>query len=109
MPRVPGTMRAKRSATDMTRYFEYGEEEISYLKAKDRRLAAAIDACGHVNREMEEGDLFSGIVHHIIGRVRVRSRKSRARRWRCHARGNLRRERRTAAVVRHDLQEGRLH
>ena len=67
MPRAPGAMRAKRSATDMTRYFEYGEEEVSYLKAKDRRLAAAIDACGHVNREMEEGDLFSGIVHHIIG------------------------------------------
>lgn len=34
MPRAPGTMRAKRSATDMTRYFEYGEEEVSYLKAK---------------------------------------------------------------------------
>ena len=51
----------------MTRYFEYGEEEVSYLKSKDKRLAAAIDACGHVNREMEEGDLFSGIVHHIIG------------------------------------------
>ena len=51
----------------MTRYFEYGDEAVAYLKAKDAKLAEAMDAVGHVYREMEEGDLFSGIVHHIIG------------------------------------------
>ncbi len=51
----------------MTRYFEYGDTEIAYLKSHDKKLAAAIDAVGHVYREMEEGNLFSGVVHHIIG------------------------------------------
>lgn len=52
----------------MARYFEYGEEEVAYLKARDAKLAAAIDAVGHVNREMmDEGDLFAAVVHHIIG------------------------------------------
>lgn len=51
----------------MTRYFEYGDDAIAHLKARDTKLAAAIDAVGRVQREMDEGDLFSGIVHHIIG------------------------------------------
>ncbi|MGN0075799.1 MAG: DNA-3-methyladenine glycosylase family protein [Parafannyhessea sp.] len=51
----------------MTRYFEYGDTEVNYLKAHDKKLAAAIDAVGHVYRPMDEGSLFSGIVHHIIG------------------------------------------
>ena len=51
----------------MARYFEYGDEAVEYLKKRDAKLAAAIDAVGHVYREMEEGDLFSGVVHHIIG------------------------------------------
>ena len=51
----------------MTRYFAYGDAEIAYLKSRDKKLATAIDAVGHVYREMEEGDLFSGVVHHIIG------------------------------------------
>ncbi|MBR0405861.1 MAG: DNA-3-methyladenine glycosylase 2 family protein [Eggerthellaceae bacterium] len=52
----------------MARFFEYGDEEVAYLKARDPKLAAAIDAVGHVNREMmEEGDLFAAVVHHIIG------------------------------------------
>ena len=51
----------------MTRYFEYGEVETEYLRLRDKKLAAAIDAVGHVYREMDDGDLFSGIVHHIIG------------------------------------------
>jgi DNA-3-methyladenine glycosylase II len=52
----------------MVRYFEYDDEAVSYLKAKDAKLGAAIDAVGHVNREMmEEGNLFAAIVHHIIG------------------------------------------
>lgn len=51
----------------MTCYFEYGNEAIEHLKARDAKLAAAIDAVGHVNRPMEEGTLFSGVVHHIVG------------------------------------------
>lgn len=52
----------------MARFFEYGDEEVAFLKARDPKLAAAIDAVGHVNREMmEEGDLFSAVVHHIVG------------------------------------------
>lgn len=52
----------------MARYFEYSDEAVEYLKARDAKLAAAINAVGHVNREMmEEGDLFAAVVHHIIG------------------------------------------
>lgn len=52
----------------MTRFFEYGDEEVAYLKSRDPKLAQAIDAVGHVNREMmDEGDLFAAVVHHIIG------------------------------------------
>ena len=51
----------------MTRYFEYGDSAVEHLKARDAKLAAAIDAVGHVQREMEEGDLFNGVVHHIVG------------------------------------------
>lgn len=51
----------------MTRYFEYGTDAVDYLKAKDKKLGAAIDAVGVVHREMDEDDLFSAIVHQIIG------------------------------------------
>ena len=51
----------------MTRYCEYGDDAVEHLKSKDAKLAAAIDAVGHVQREMEEGDLFNGVVHHIVG------------------------------------------
>ena len=51
----------------MIRYFEYGDDAVEHLKARDAKLAAAIDAVGHVQREMEEGDLFNGVVHHIVG------------------------------------------
>lgn len=51
----------------MTRCFEYSDEAVDNLKARDAKLAAAIDAVGHVNREMmEEDDLFAAVVHHII-------------------------------------------
>lgn len=51
----------------MTRYFEYGTDAVEYLKAKDKKLGAAIDTVGVVRREMDEDDLFSAIVHQIIG------------------------------------------
>ena len=50
----------------MPRYFEYGDEAVAYLKAKDPQLAAAIDAVGHVYREVDD-DLFSAMVHHRVG------------------------------------------
>ena len=34
------------------RYFEYDEQAIAYLKARDERLAEAIDAIGPVRREV---------------------------------------------------------
>ena len=47
-------------------YFTYGQTETDYLCAKDSRLAAVIDRLGHIDREVDT-DLFSSVVHHIIG------------------------------------------
>lgn len=47
-------------------YFEYGEKEIAYLRAKDKKLAEVIDKLGHIYREVDT-DLFSSVVHQIIG------------------------------------------
>ena len=47
-------------------YFRYGEKEIEYLKSRDKKLASAMDRIGHVYCETDV-DLFSSVVHHIIG------------------------------------------
>ena len=47
-------------------YFIYGEAELAYLRRKDKRLAAVIDRIGPVERTVDP-DLFSAVVHHIIG------------------------------------------
>lgn len=47
-------------------YFPYGETEISYLKQKDKRLAEIIDKIGKIEREVDP-DLFSSVVHQIVG------------------------------------------
>lgn len=47
-------------------YFEYGENEISYLKSKDKKLAEVIEQIGFIKRETDT-DLFSSVIHHIIG------------------------------------------
>ena len=47
-------------------YFEYGENEITYLRNKDKKLAEVIDRIGMIEREVDT-DLFSSVVHHIIG------------------------------------------
>lgn len=47
-------------------YFEYGEAELSYLRQKDKRMCEVIDRVGHVERTVDT-DLFSSVVHHIIG------------------------------------------
>lgn len=57
-------MRAKREVAAVE--FPYGAQELAHLRAKDRKLGAAIDCIGHVHREMDP-DLFSSVIHHIIG------------------------------------------
>lgn len=47
-------------------FFRYGEKEVIYLKQKDKRLAEVIDKVGKIEREVDT-DLFSSVVHHIIG------------------------------------------
>ena len=51
----------------MPRYFEYGDDAIEYLKSRDKKLAAAMDAVGHVYREMEEGMVL--LYHEVPKRV----------------------------------------
>ncbi len=47
-------------------YFNYGETETDYLKAKDRKLGAVIEQLGHIDRPVDT-DLFSSVMHHIVG------------------------------------------
>ncbi len=47
-------------------YFQYGKQETEYLKSKDVRLGAVIEQIGHIDRAVDT-DLFSSVVHHIIG------------------------------------------
>ncbi len=50
----------------MEAYFRYGEEELAYLKSRDRRLAEVIDKVGRVRRRIIP-DLFTALVHSIVG------------------------------------------
>lgn len=50
----------------MAVYFQYGEKEIGHLKRKDKKLAAVIDRIGVIERAVNP-DLFSALVHSIIG------------------------------------------
>ncbi len=59
--------------------FEYGEKETAYLKSKDKTLGRYIEEIGHIYREIDS-DLFSSVVHHIIGQQI--SSKSQATVWR---------------------------
>lgn len=47
-------------------YFKYGDRETEYLRGRDKALAEVIDAVGHVERRVDT-DLFSSVVHHIVG------------------------------------------
>ena len=47
-------------------FFTYGEEELSHLRKKDKRLCEVIDRVGHIDRAVDTG-LFSSVVHHIVG------------------------------------------
>lgn len=47
-------------------FFEYGEQEIEYLKKKDPKLCEAIEKIGKIEREVHT-DLFACVVNDIIG------------------------------------------
>lgn len=47
-------------------YFIYGSKEVDYLKRKDKVFGELIDQIGPIERETDT-DLFSSVVHHIIG------------------------------------------
>lgn len=47
-------------------YFKYGETEISHLKKRDKRIAAAIEKLGMPKRAVEP-DLFRALVFSIVG------------------------------------------
>ena len=47
-------------------YFRYGEKETEYLKAKDPKMAEVIEKVGPIERPVDT-DLFSSVVHHIVG------------------------------------------
>lgn len=46
-------------------YYEYGKPQTDYLRRKDKALAAAMDAIGHIRREVEP-DLFTALVTSIM-------------------------------------------
>lgn len=50
----------------MMSYFEYSGKETEYLKSKDKKLSEVIDKIGHIYRPADP-DLFSSVVHSIIG------------------------------------------
>ena len=70
-------------------YFTYGEKELDFLRQKDKRLADVIDRIGPVHRTVDT-DLFSAVVHHIIGQQI--STKAQATIWQrmCDALGTVR-------------------
>ncbi|MBO4880381.1 MAG: DNA-3-methyladenine glycosylase 2 family protein [Firmicutes bacterium] len=47
-------------------YFQYGEKETEYLKAKDPKMAEVIERIGHIDRPVQT-DLFSSVVNSIVG------------------------------------------
>lgn len=60
-------------------YFQYGDKETEYLKKKDKVLGEVIEKIGHIQREVDS-DLFSSVIHHIIGQQI--STKAQATIWR---------------------------
>ncbi|WP_053371953.1 DNA-3-methyladenine glycosylase family protein [Paenibacillus sp. FJAT-27812] len=52
----------------ITKYFEYGQAEIDYLKSVDETLGAAMTRMGKVERVIIP-DLFTALVHAIVGQL----------------------------------------
>ena len=57
--------RVKSTRGDILNYFIYGDKEIEYLKKKDKKLGAAIDRIGMIQREVEL-DPFSSLISSIV-------------------------------------------
>lgn len=51
-----------------SKYFEYGEKEIQYLKKNDAILGAAIERAGKVERTVIP-DLFTALIYAIVGQL----------------------------------------
>lgn len=47
-------------------YFEYGDEEVAFLKGRCPKMAAAIDRIGHIERAVTP-DLYAALVNCIVG------------------------------------------
>ncbi len=47
-------------------FFNYGQTELNYLKAKDQKLSQAIERIGHIHREVTP-DLFEALINSIVG------------------------------------------
>ncbi len=47
-------------------YFSYSPSELEYLKNRDKTLGKVIEKLGYIRREIDT-DLFSAVVHHIVG------------------------------------------
>lgn len=47
-------------------YFQYGETEIQYLKAKDKKLGEAMERIGPIERAIQP-DLYKALVNSIVG------------------------------------------
>lgn len=47
-------------------FFEYGQKEIDYLKRKDKKLGAAIDRIGIIQREVIP-DPFTALISSVVG------------------------------------------
>ncbi len=60
-------------------YFQYGNREVDYLKRKDHVLGEILEKIGPIEREVDT-DLFSSVIHHIIGQQI--STKAQATIWR---------------------------
>ena len=60
-------------------YFEYGHQQLNYLKKKDKRLAAVIEKAGIIQRELYP-DIFVSLVNSIAGQQI--SRHAKASVWR---------------------------
>lgn len=54
--------------TVQTKFFDYGQEELDYLKRVDETLGAAIARMGRVERVVIP-DLFTALVHAIVGQL----------------------------------------
>lgn len=46
-------------------YFEYGERELDYLRAKDKKLGAVIDRVGMIKRRVNP-DVFASLVESVV-------------------------------------------